>query len=355
MRSRSWIVRSWIACRWAVLPVMTALLLMLSWPSGGEAEEGDRGWLGVSLQQLTPSLREAMDISSDAGVLITEVLEDSPAGEAGLKMGDVIVTYDGQTVSSPHRLSNLVRGTEPETEIAIAVLRKGQEKTFRVKIGELEGEQECMIKIFKDGEKKDIFLDKDGCMDIDEDALLLGLPPLPELWSTHGLWLGVKPVGLTEQLAEYFRVKDGRGVLIGEVMPDSPAEKAGLQAGDIIVRLDDERVEDTVELRVSIEEHEEGDEVAVVVVRDGKEKTFRATLEESPENGSLALTRKLEKWPDMMKKIRITCPSQDMPDKGMMDLYIEKGLDEGELEEMEERLKMMEEELQRLKKELDKK
>jgi len=192
-------------------------------------------------------------------------------------------------------------------------------------------------------------------MGIDEEALLLGLPPLPELLSTQGLWLGVKPVGLTDQLAGYFRVKDGRGVLVSEVIADSPAEKAGLKAGDVIVSLDDERVEDTMELRVTIAEHEEGDEVAVAVVRDGKEKTLRATLEESPESGPLALTRKLEKWPGTMKKIRIECPSQDMPDKSMMDFYIEKGLDEVELEEMEERLEKMEEELQRLKKELDKK
>jgi len=337
-------VRSWMINRAAALPLMAALLLTLWWPGGAGAEEDGSGWLGVALQQLTPSLREAMDISSDAGVLITEVVEDSPAEEAGLKLGDVILEYDGQTVSSPRRLTKLVRVTEPQTEVTLRILRKGQEKTFRVKLGQKEPGKHFKMRICGDDDEGEIL------MGLDENALFLGLPPFPEFWIAPGLWLGVKPIGLTEQLAGYFRVKDGSGVLIGEVFEDSPAEKAGLLAGDVIVGLDGERIEDTMELREEIEDHEEGEEVTVAVIRDGKEKSFRAVLEESPQSEHLAVTKKLEKWPHRMRTLRIGDPDEDL-----VDIYLEKELDEEELEALEERLEEMEEKLEMLQEKLDKK
>jgi predicted metalloprotease with PDZ domain len=304
-----------ILLHWSAALPLAAALLLLSWPGSVGAKEDDPGWLGVSLQQLTPALREAMDISSDTGVLISQVMADSPADEAGLKEGDVILSYDGKDVASTRRLTKLVRGTEPDQEVAIRVLRKGQEKTFQVKIGERDQEQPCW----------------------------LGLPPLPQLWVAGGLWLGIKPVGLTDQLAEYFHVKDGRGVLVSEVVSDSPAEKAGLKAGDIIVKVDDERIEDTMELRETIGEHEEGDEVMVTAVRDGKERTFQATLEESPEKEHLALTETPEQWPQKMKKFRLRGPSENM-----MDFYIQKESDEEELQALQERLEAVEKELEKI-------
>jgi len=336
--------RSWMTIRAAALPLMAALLLTLWWPGGAGAKEHDQAWLGVSLQQLTPSLREAMDIPSDAGVLITEVVEDSPAEKSGLKMGDVIMEYDGQTVSSPRRLTKLVRSAEPETEVAIQVLRKGKEKNVQVKLGELEPGKHFKMRICGDDDEDDLF------MDIDEDALILGMPPFPELMVGQGLWLGIKPIGLTEQLAGYFRVKNGSGVLIGEVFEDSPAEKAGLLAGDVIVSLDGERIEDTMELREEIGEHEEGDEVTVAVVRDGKEKNFQAVLEESDWSKQLAVTRKLEKWPHKMHRLHIG----DM-DEDLIDIYLEKELDEEELEALEKKLERLEEKLEELQEKLEKK
>jgi C-terminal processing protease CtpA/Prc len=258
-------------------------------------------------------------------------------------MGDVILKYDGQAITSPRRLTKLVRGTEPESEVDIRVLRKGQEKSFRIKLGELEGRKHCRMRIF-DGEDGDELF-----MDIDEDALLLGLPPLSGLLMTKGLWLGVQPIELSDQLADYFRVTDG-GVLIGEVFEDSPAEKAGLKAGDVIVALGGEDIEDTMELREEIGEHDEGDEVTVAVMRDGRKKSFQATLEESPEKDRLAVTRKLEKWPHKMHKLHIGAPDEDM-----VDIYLEKELDEDELEELEERLEKLEETLEELQEKLEKK
>ena len=335
--------RSWITIR-AALPLMAALLLTMWWPDGAGAEKESQAWLGVSLQQLTPSLREAMDISTDTGVLITEVVEDSPAEEAGLMMGDIIMEYDGQTVSSPRRLTRLVRSAEPETEVAIKVLRKSKEKTVRVKMGELEREKHFKMRICGDDDEDELF------MEIEREDLLLGMPPFRELWLTRDLWLGIKPVGLTEQLAGYFRVKDGRGVLIGEVFEDSPAEKAGLLAGDVIVSLDGERIEDTMELREEIGEHEEGEEVSVAVVRDGKEKSFQAVLEESDWSKQLAATRKLEKWPHKMHRLHVGDVDEDL-----IDIYLEQELDEEALEKLEEKLEKLEEKLEKLQEKLEKK
>jgi predicted metalloprotease with PDZ domain len=336
--------RTWIAIRSAALPLTAALLLMLSWPGGAGAEENDHGWLGISLQQLTPSLREAMDISSDAGVLITEVVEDSPAEKAGLKMGDVILEFDGQTVSSPRRLTRLVRGTEPETEVTLQVLRKGQEKKVRVTLGKMNPGKQFKMRICGDDDEDN------PMMDLDENALLLGLPPFQGMWNSSGLWLGIKPVGLTDQLAGFLHVKDGSGVLIAEVLEDSPAEKAGLLAGDVIVALDGERIEDTMELREEIGDHQEGDEVSVAVIRDGKEKSLQATLEESPRGDRLATTKELEKWPHGLRTFRLGRPDEDL-----VDLYLEKELDKGELDDLEERLEQLEKKVETLQENLKKK
>jgi membrane-associated protease RseP (regulator of RpoE activity) len=335
--------------RLMVVPLLSALtlaaaMLLLSWPGLVDADEEVQGWLGVSLQQLTPTLREAMDISSDAGVLVTEVSEDSPAEQAGFQEGDVIVRYNETDIASPRRLMKMVRKTEPGTKAKITVFRKGKEKTLTAHIGELDEDKESRFRIILDDENEDLL------MDFDENAFALGLPGLSWILQEHHLWLGIKPMGLTEQLADYFEVKDGRGVLVAEVLPDSPAEKAELKAGDVIVRLDDERIEDTWELREEIEEYEEGDQVTLAVIRQGKETSIPITLEESPRGEDLALTKKLEKMPHKMKKFRLQVPSEEL-----MDIYLDEELDEKELEKLEEHLEDLEEELEERLEELEEK
>ena len=98
-----------------------------------------------------------------------------------------------------------------------------------------------------------------------------------------GAWLGVHLLDLNEQLGDYFGVEDGDGVLVTEVEEDSPAERAGLKAGDVITGLDDQTVTDSDDLVKAIRRHEEGDTVTVHFLRRGKKKHVRVKLGERPE------------------------------------------------------------------------
>lgn len=97
-------------------------------------------------------------------------------------------------------------------------------------------------------------------------------------------FLGVQIQDLSDQLSDYFKVKDGNGVLVSEVVEDSPAEKAGLKAGDIITKVDDKKIENAGDLTTTIRGYEPETKVSISVIRDGKKKKLKATLSEAEHN-----------------------------------------------------------------------
>ncbi len=96
-----------------------------------------RGWLGVSIQNMTPDLAEQFDLKKEKGSLVSDVVEDSPAEKAGFKRGDLIIEYDGKNVNDSTALRNMVAGTLPDTTVKVKIIRKGKEKTLTVTIGKL--------------------------------------------------------------------------------------------------------------------------------------------------------------------------------------------------------------------------
>jgi serine protease Do len=96
-----------------------------------------RGWLGVSIQAITPELAEQFGLEKDYGTLVADVIENSPAEEAGLMRGDVIIEFNGKQVDEPYHLRNMVANTPPGTEVEIKVIREGEIETLTVIIGEL--------------------------------------------------------------------------------------------------------------------------------------------------------------------------------------------------------------------------
>ena len=96
-----------------------------------------RGWLGISIQDLTPEIAKSLGISREHGALVTDVMKDSPAEKAGLKRGDLIIAYDGQTVEDTTSLRNMTANTAPGKEADVKVLRNGKEVTLKVLIGEM--------------------------------------------------------------------------------------------------------------------------------------------------------------------------------------------------------------------------
>ena len=237
----------------AFVPLFALVTVLLIGAAHSAHAAKKRGWLGVAIQEMTPSLQEALNAGDQWGLVITEVMDDSPAERAGLREEDIILKYDGKPVTRFDELARLVRRTRPGTEVTLVILRDGKQMEIRVKIGK-RPRRETNVFLWR-GPGKTI-----------------------EIRGGHPR-LGVRVHDLDKDLASYFDVDAYEGVLVLEVMEDSPAEEAGLKAGDVILRIDDEKVRDADDLRDILADYDEGDEVTLEIVRHGKRQSITVTLE----------------------------------------------------------------------------
>ena len=212
-------------------------------------------YLGVSLQALEGGLADALGVDENSGVLIGQVMDDSPAEAAGLEPGDIIVEVDGDEVGTPSKLRRVIRRHDPGDEIEVAYLRDDERRVVRVGLVEPA--------------------DRDVRRKLDRVHEL-------RLGGDRG-FLGVMTQPLSGGLDEFFGAENG-GALVSDVVEGSPAAKLGLAAGDVIVEIDGTGITNPEELRQVVREHEEETEIEVVWLRDKKEKTGKTTLEirESP-------------------------------------------------------------------------
>jgi len=244
-----------------------------------EPESGGQGWLGVSITDITDEVRKKEGLAGDAsGVIVLEIYDDSPAEKAGIKEGDVITAVAGAKVQGVAQLVDLVGSGAPGKDITITVLRDGKPTTITAKLAERSVTKRIVIGDAGDlGELEGLkALEVLGKLGTDIPWLELGLAGA----SGHGR-LGVYIEDLSEGLAEYFGVPEGEGVLVQDLVEGSPAEKAGIRAGDVITRVGDESVGDTEELREAIGTMEAGEATPITVWRGGKQQTLTATIEES--------------------------------------------------------------------------
>jgi serine protease Do len=229
---------------------------------------GARTWLGVILIDVTPEKARELKLPGEYGAIVSEVKPDSPAAKAGLAANDVILEFAGERVRSMAQLMRLVRETPPGRTVSLEVSRDGQQRTLSVKL-EARGE------------------DSFG-------SWVRPMPPMPRVtvgphieipgfdfdFGPSQPRLGISADNLTAQLADYFGVKEGKGVLVREVKPGSPAEKAGLKAGDCIVRVDDAEIGAVGDLRRKLGNHPgEKKEHTLTVVRDRQEQTLKVVIE----------------------------------------------------------------------------
>ncbi len=226
-----------------------------------DSESRSAGFLGVHLQRIEGGLAEALDMDEDGGVLIRQIVEDSPADEAGLQSGDIVTSVNGADVGTPRDLTRLVRDHSAGDELKIRFVRDGKNKTIEVKLGEQTEREYAHL-----GEARR-HLSRAGRR-------------VRELRFTaeHG-YLGVITQPVTGDLAEFFGVDGDGGALVSKVVEDSPAEKLGLRAGDVIVEVDGKDVEDSDDLRSIVRRFDEAATVEVVWVRDRKERKGDVELE----------------------------------------------------------------------------
>ena len=220
--------------------------------------------LGVTLGEVTPEKAQELKLPAVAGAIVTNVEKDSAAAKGGLEKGDVVVEFDGGRVRSGAELRRMIRETPAGRTVAIKVMRGGQTRTLSAKL-EAPGNQHLNIQVPE-----------------------IHIPPMnfPDFNFSFGpgrASLGISGDDLTTQLAQYFGVKQGKGVLVCEVMVGGAAEKAGLKAGDVIVQVDGKAVGAVDELRGALNDNFTDDtrKVNLTIVRDHHEQTVTVELTRS--------------------------------------------------------------------------
>jgi S1-C subfamily serine protease len=229
-----------------------------------------RGWLGVYLQDITAGLKESMDLRSKEGVLVRDVVEDSPAERAGVEQKDVIIEFDGKEVTDASEFTDMVRGTSPRQKAELKIIRDGKEKTLTVTLGKSPEKELSIEREFESPRAKEQRTN----------------PETHFFRFFSGSRIGVKVQDLTEQLGIYFGVEDGEGALITEVEEDMPAYQAGLKAGDVIVEVDGKKIKGTEDVMDAISEKEKGDKAEIKVIRNRRPQDFTVEVKEGERETS---------------------------------------------------------------------
>jgi serine protease Do len=234
-------------------------------------------YLGVGVEDIDAERAKVLNLKEERGVEIKSVVEDSPAAKAGIKVGDVVLEFNGQRVEGTEQFVRLVRETPAGRSCKLLLSRNGTTQTLTAAVG-----------LRRAGDM--YFFDFDGNDAPGVPPPVPAVPPIriPDVPRTLMSWrsssLGVETETLGSQLAEFFGVKEG--VLIRAVLKDSAAEKAGFKAGDVIVKVDGEKVTTPREISSLLRGSRVKKTFPVTVVRNRKEMTLNVTLEESGMNRS---------------------------------------------------------------------
>jgi serine protease Do len=190
-----------------------------------------RGWLGVSVQMVTPELAKSFGMEAEKGALVAEVTKDSPAEKSGIQGGDIILDYDGHAIHEMSDLPRLVASTPVGKKVKVVLLRDGKQQTVPV-----------VIEQMRDGNEEDLALSSDK--------------------------LGVRVADLTPERAQQLRVKGDKGVVITEVQPEGLADRAGLQEGDIIREINGMRINNVADYSRAIASVKKGEYLKVLLRRN---------------------------------------------------------------------------------------
>ena len=226
--------------------------------------DDDTGWLGVEVSEVTADEAKDMKLPETRGVLVSDVVADSPAAKAGLKAKDVITEYDGAPVEGTVQFRRLVRETPPGRTVNLTVVRDGHETKLSVQVGDSARNMESRLRMIMPARPFNFNF------------------TMPEFMPGRTPALGIEAEDVSGQLGTYFHVPGGEGVLIREVNPDTPAAKAGLQAGDVIIKVEGNAVKSLAELRDNLREKRDQKSVALTIIRGGAEKSVSIAIELPP-------------------------------------------------------------------------
>jgi serine protease Do len=199
-----------------------------------------RGWLGVSIQELTPELSKSLGLKENKGALVAQVFSGSPAEKAGIEQGDVITEFDGKAIGDSKDLPRTVASTPVGKTVTVKISRVGKSMDREVKLGEME----------------------------EKGAEAAAKSPAHKS-------LGISIQNVTPELARSFGLKNDSGVLVVRVEPGSPASEAGIQEGDVISQVNRKPVKDVDDFAKKIE-NAKGQENVLLLIQRGQMNLFAA-------------------------------------------------------------------------------
>jgi S1-C subfamily serine protease len=261
------------------IAVMVLLLGTSSFLTAGKSS--GEGYLGVTVERISSEEKEELGVTF--GILITKVVKGESADKAGILANDVIQYFNSEKIRRPSDLVEEVRAVKPKSRVVVSLVRKGK----KLKVTVVMGEYKPLKKNFWKGDK-DLFI-----------------------YSHGGAYLGVHLQKLDKDLAGYFAVKEDAGALILKVEQDTPAEEAGLKSGDVIVKMNEEKVKNPDDVVEILTDAQKGDKIGITVIRHGKKHLLKAELDERPGFKGMGFLKGLEG-----KKIYFDMPSYhiEIPD-----------------------------------------
>ena len=241
-------------------------------PAVVSVQRAGTSYLGIGVWELDADRARALNLKDVRGAEVKTVEEDGPSAKAGIKEGDVVLQFNNEPVEGVEQFIRMVRETPPGRQVKLTIWRNGTTQSVTVTMGERRG----------------TFLQTPG-----GSVTIPPIPPIPPIpqfdiphlqMSGQSQMLGIEGESLGDepQLAEYFGVQDG--VLVKRVIKNSPAEKAGIKAGDVITRVEGSKVGTTREITSQLRSARTKRTVAVAVVRDKKENSLSVTFDERSSN-----------------------------------------------------------------------
>jgi membrane-associated protease RseP (regulator of RpoE activity) len=273
--------------RTQIVAALVVVLAVLAVPSlaqpGGQpymfnSEEpwGGGSYLGVDTRDITPDRLSALHLKEEHGVEVTMVDQDAPAGKAGVKEHDVILSVNNQAVESVEQLRRIIHEIPAGRTVEIGISRGGQLSNLKAQLAERN-------KTFGSNREFNWVMPP---MNI--PAVNIPKIDIPEIQTVVVMRSpsrsGLMVENLTPQLGDYFGVKSGNGVLVRSVEKGSRAEQAGFHAGDVIVKVNGSAVNDCSDFTRLLKGHAEN-KASVTVLRDRKEQTITITLPEAKHSG----------------------------------------------------------------------
>jgi len=348
----------WAACRTALLS------LAMAWAMAGRAAAQSNGtpWLGVTTQEVTDELRDGLDYQG-SGVIVNRVVNDSPADRAGIRKGDVIVNVNSRVIDSPEELTDVIRSSRIGQSVTVTVVRNGSRRSLTARLAEWPDSMSNRDNSDDSGDSEWDTPTPPRAPEAPRAPRAPKAPKTPRAYSFEwngddfeGLGntmnmiqmgrgrLGVQVQDLNPGLGDALGVPDGEGVLIVEVLGDTPAEKAGLKAGDVITRVGDTSVGDAESLRRALRDRD--GRVSISVVRKGARRTVDAELDARDTRRDVIRLRRGDA-PTIMRVPNLR--SRTMKDRADSDS------DRAEMEQQMRELRQQLRELQQKMEDLDRK